>query len=96
MASSGISLYLNSKMKNNSKLIVNLLTGVAVGATIGILLAPSKGRNSRRKVDLFFTNFSDALVDNAENQYNLLDNLKDGLKYAIKERIAHQPSKNRS
>jgi gas vesicle protein len=77
-------------MKNNTKLIVNLLTGVAVGAAIGILLAPGKGRTSRRKVDLFLTNFGDALKDNAENQYNLLDNLKDGLKYAIKERLANK------
>jgi gas vesicle protein len=77
-------------MKNNTKLIVNLLTGVAVGAAIGILLAPGKGRTSRRKVDLFLTNFGDTLKDNAENQYNLLDNLKDSLKYAIKERLANK------
>ena len=83
-------------MKDNSKLIVNLLTGVAVGAVVGILFAPCKGRSSRRKVDLFFTNCTDTLIDNAENQYNLLDNLKDGLKYAIKERMAQQTSKIRS
>jgi gas vesicle protein len=77
-------------MKNNTKLIVNLLTGVAVGAAIGILLAPGKGRTSRRKVDLFLTNFGDTLKDNAENQYNLLDNLKNSLKYAIKERLANK------
>jgi gas vesicle protein len=77
-------------MKNNTKLIVNLLTGVAVGAAIGILIAPGKGRTSRRKVDLFLTNIGDALKDNAENQYSLLDNLKDGVKYAIKERLANK------
>lgn len=82
-----------SKMKDNSKVIVNLLAGVAVGAALGILFAPTKGRNSRRKIDLFFTNFSDALIDNAENQYNLLDNLKDGLKYAVRERLEQQRAK---
>lgn len=80
-------------MKDNSKVIVSLLTGVAVGAALGILFAPSKGRNSRRKVDLFFTNFSDNLIDNAENQYNLLDNLKDGLKFALRERLEPQRPK---
>lgn len=74
-------------MKNNSKLIVNLVTGIAIGMAIGILLAPGKGRTSRRKVDLLLTNFGDTLIDNAENQYNLLDNLKYSLKYAIKERL---------
>lgn len=81
-------------MKDNSRVIVNLLAGVAVGAALGILFAPSKGRNSRRKVDLFFTNFGDTLIDNAENQYNLLDNLKDGLKFAIKERLEQQRTKS--
>ncbi len=81
-------------MKDNSKLIVNLLTGVAFGAAFGILFAPCKGRSSRRKVDLFFTNCTDTLIDNAENQYNLLDNLKDGVKYAIKERLSQQASKS--
>lgn len=80
-------------MKDNSKVIVNLLAGVALGAALGILFAPSKGRNSRRKVDLFFTNFSDNLLDNAENQYNLLDNLKDGLKFALRERLEQQRTK---
>jgi gas vesicle protein len=80
-------------MKDNSKVILNLLAGVAAGAALGILFAPSKGRNSRRKVDLLFTNFSDTLIDNAENQYNLLDNLKDGLKYALRERLEQQRAK---
>lgn len=80
-------------MKDNSKVILNLLAGVAVGAALGILFAPSKGRNSRRKVDLFFTNVSDTLIDNAENQYNLLDNLKDGVKYALRERLEQQRAK---
>ncbi len=77
-------------MKDNSKVIVNLIAGLAVGAALGMLFAPCKGRTSRRKADLFFTNLSDTLKDNAENQYNLLDNLKDGVKYAIKERFDQQ------
>lgn len=80
-------------MKDNTKVILNVLAGVAVGAALGILFAPSKGRNSRRKVDLFITNFSDTLIDNAENQYNLLDNLKDGVKYALRERLEQQRAK---
>lgn len=80
-------------MKDNTKVILNVLAGVAVGAALGILFAPSKGRNSRRKVDLFITNFSDTLIDNAENQYNLLDNLKDGVKYALRECLEQQRAK---
>jgi gas vesicle protein len=83
-------------MKNNTRLIINLVTGVAIGAIAGILVAPSKGSSSRRKIDLFFTNFGDTLKDNAENQYNLLDNLAAGVKYAIKERLSEKRSRDRS
>ena len=78
-------LHLPLNMKDNSKLITSLLTGLAVGAFLGVILAPCKGRSSRNKVDLFFTNLSDTLIDNAENQMNLLSNLKDGLRYSIKQ-----------
>lgn len=74
-------------MKDNSKLIANLLTGLVVGTFLGVILAPGKGRSSRNKVDLFLTNLSDTFLDNAENQLNLLENLKDGLKYSIKQNI---------
>jgi gas vesicle protein len=74
-------------MKDNSKLIANLLTGVAVGTFLGVILAPGKGQSSRNKIDLFFTNLSDTFLINAENQINLLGNLKDGLTYSIKRNI---------
>jgi gas vesicle protein len=83
-------------MKNNTKLIINFVTGLAIGAIAGILVAPSEGRSSRRKVDLFFTNFGDTIKDNAENQYNLLDNLAAGVKYAIKERRSEKTARHRS
>jgi gas vesicle protein len=75
-------------MKDNSKVIVNIVTGLALGAFVGILIAPGKGRTSRRKVDLFFTNLGDSLIDNAENSLSLLGNLKDSLKYSLKENVA--------
>jgi gas vesicle protein len=81
-------------MKDNSKLIANLLTGLAVGTFLGVILAPGKGRSSRNKIDLFFTNLSDTFLINAENQLNLLGNLKDGLKYTIKQNITSKAHKS--
>jgi gas vesicle protein len=75
-------------MKDNSKVVVNIVTGLALGAFLGILIAPGKGRTSRRKIDLFFTNLGDSLIDNAENSLSLLGNLKDSLKYSLKENVA--------
>jgi gas vesicle protein len=81
-------------MKDNSKLITSLLTGMAVGAFLGVILAPCKGQSSRNKVDLFFTNLSDTLIDNAENQINLLGNLKDGLRYSIKKNLESRANRS--
>ncbi len=75
-------------MKDNSRVIVNIVTGIVVGAFLGVLMAPGKGRTSRRKVDLFFTNLGDAIAANAENNLNLLENLKDSLKYSLRENVA--------
>jgi gas vesicle protein len=81
-------------MKDTSKLIANLLTGLAVGTFLGVILAPGKGQSSRNKVDLFFTNLSDTFLDNAENQLNLLGNLRDSLRYSIKQNLNAKSQKS--
>ena len=35
---------------NSSKVLLGVLGGVAVGAIVGVLLAPDKGSNTRRKI----------------------------------------------
>jgi len=35
---------------NNGKLIVGILAGVAVGAALGVLFAPNKGKVTRKKI----------------------------------------------
>jgi gas vesicle protein len=38
------------KQNDNGKLITGLLIGAAVGAVLGLLLAPGKGSDTRKKV----------------------------------------------
>jgi len=35
---------------NNSKVLLGILAGVAIGGALGILLAPDKGTETRRKI----------------------------------------------
>jgi len=37
-------------MKDNSKILLALMAGAAVGAIAAILLAPDEGKNSRKKI----------------------------------------------
>ncbi|MEJ2882420.1 YtxH domain-containing protein [Pedobacter sp. GR22-6] len=61
-----------SSSSGRTAAVVGLLTGLAVGAVLGILFAPDSGKNTRERI-------SDKALD-------LADDAKDGL-YAIKDKI---------
>jgi gas vesicle protein len=50
------------------ELLLGVLAGVAVGATLGILFAPDKGSNTRRKI----SKKSNEYVDGLEEKFNEL------------------------
>jgi len=50
-------------MKDNSKILLALLGGVAIGAAIGILLAPGKGSETRKKMADAAKDFSDKATE---------------------------------
>jgi gas vesicle protein len=60
----------------NSDIVVGVLSGLAVGALLGVLFAPDKGSNTRRKIaqkgtdikDNLKGNFSD-FIASIEDQY---------------------------
>ena len=57
----------------NSKILLGIAVGVAVGAALGILFAPDKGEETRRKL-------SDQGNDLADNLKNKFADLVDGVK----------------
>ncbi|GAB3510669.1 hypothetical protein GCM10027341_49320 [Spirosoma knui] len=59
------------------KSLPGVLVGIAVGAVIGVLLAPESGKKTRKRIssesDSFFKDLQDQLqsgLENIKNQYN--------------------------
>ena len=60
-------------MKNNKvEMIIGILTGVAIGAGVGILFAPNKGSKTRGKI-------KDSVADATEDVSDWLKHAKDEL-----------------
>ncbi|MBL7914132.1 MAG: YtxH domain-containing protein [Bacteroidia bacterium] len=53
-------------MGNNSKILLALLAGAAAGVAIGILIAPDKGSESRKKITDTAKKLADTLLTKAE------------------------------
>ena len=67
-------------MNNVSKIGVALLAGVAIGAVIGIMLAPEKGAETRSKLKKLLKDWGGKLTDLSEEEADELGKLKDTLK----------------
>lgn len=72
-------------MNNYGKVAVGLLTGVAVGATLGILLAPDKGSETRRKLAGSAGKLTDTIRQRAEEGL-------DDLTSTVREKGSHLAS----
>lgn len=72
-------------MNSTSKIIAATLAGVATGALLGLLFAPEKGEETRRKISETYSDLSDTirnkvsdLVDTIKNEYgNVKDTVND-------------------
>ena len=53
-------------MGNNSKILLALLAGAAAGVAIGLLIAPEKGSESRKKITDTAKKLADTLLTKAE------------------------------
>jgi gas vesicle protein len=50
-------------MSNTSKILLGFIAGAAIGGALGILLAPDKGSETRRKIVEKGSDLSDSLTD---------------------------------
>jgi gas vesicle protein len=74
---------------STGKVLIGLLTGVAVGTTLGILFAPDKGESTRKKITKQGTDLTDSLV----SRFNgLMDRMSSKID-SIKDEV-HQTAQN--
>jgi gas vesicle protein len=70
-------------MTNTNKVLTALAAGVAVGSILGILFAPDKGEQTRKKIADNSRKFSDSVKDTITEGKNKLANVRNN----INERI---------
>jgi len=74
-------------MKDNAKVIVALLAGIAAGAAFGILFAPESGTETRDKLSDSLKKLSDSIKETAANEIDNLVGLKDKVVENIKTKV---------
>ena len=74
-------------MKDNSKVFVALLVGLAAEAALGILFAPDKGNETRDKLAESLKNLGDSIKETAVAEIDKLVNLKDKVVDNIKTKM---------
>ena len=62
----------------SGKVLLGVLAGVAVGATLGILLAPDKGENTRKKISDKGDEYADDLKEKFGDLLDLVINKLEG------------------
>lgn len=80
-------------MADSGKVVLGLLAGIAIGATLGILFAPDKGTETRRKL----AEKAEGMEEDLEKQFNeFMNEMKKKLatvKEQVEEGIAEEQKK---
>jgi gas vesicle protein len=64
-------------MANSGKLVAALLLGAAAGATLGVLFAPDKGSETRRRIADRASELGDGINDRLNKGKEMLGDLKE-------------------
>jgi gas vesicle protein len=65
---------------NSSKVLVGFLVGAAIGGALGILLAPDKGTETRKRILEKGSDLGDSLTDFSDTIKDKFNEVVDGVK----------------
>ena len=74
-------------MKDNTKVVVALLVGLAAGAALGVLFAPDKGGETRDKLAESLKNLGESIKETASKEIDNLMAYKDKVVDNIKSKM---------
>ncbi len=72
-------------MTNTNKVLTALATGVLVGGVLGLLFAPDKGENTRKKIADGGKRLSDSLKDKMNEGKEKLAGMRNSIRETVKD-----------
>lgn len=67
-------------MSNSSKILLGFIAGAAIGGALGILLAPDKGSETRRRIAEKGSEIGDSIADFGDSVKEKISDVVDGVK----------------
>lgn len=82
-------------MKNNEKVLLALVTGLATGAVLGILMAPEKGTKTRRMITDQSKKVASDLFEKFNEGKTGFNNFRNEIVEAVKEVVCKEPAESK-
>ena len=67
-------------MNNSSKILLGFIAGAAIGGALGILLAPDKGSETRRRIAERGSELGDSIAEFGDSVKEKFNDVVDGVK----------------
>lgn len=74
-------------MKSTGKILTAIVAGAALGAIVGILLAPDKGSETRKKINEEGKKLAEDVKDKFRRGKEKLNGLKEEFQQTVKEKV---------